>query len=168
MSKKTSRSFLGMLVYPVTRPLQDISRSIQGIKGSVDAARKKLAEKRSDADLAHKYLKAMTPSERFEEVYQLNEWTEDALRDQASSAKCIRLGSLALAALITPILIWIVFTASIFISMICGIGAIILTATSIAQATRFAWWEYQIQHRQLLPIREFIDRKDLFKRVFSL
>jgi len=161
---KPARSFFKMLAYPVTRPLGDITGSMRGIKKTADEARRRLAEKRSDADAAQSYLKAFTPAERFEEVYRLNAWTQPEMESQKKAARRTRLGSVAVAMLAMFLLLWVVMTANFFLAILTFVGLVAFTAACIAQAIRFAWWEDQLSRRVIYPLGEFIARPDLFNR----
>jgi len=67
-----------------------------------------------------------------------------------------------------PILLWIVATSGVWVSVVVGIVVIVLCAAFCAQAMRFAWWEAQIDERSCFPMREFLSRRDIFKRVVRL
>ena len=59
------KSFLRLLVYPVTRPIRDIRRSAQGIQRAVEDTKSKRARREEDAQLAQEALKGKTAQEKF-------------------------------------------------------------------------------------------------------
>lgn len=167
-AKKTGRSWLKILVYPATRPAADISKSVSGIKGAWKQAEEIKRKRIEDAKAVTQYLAGKTPHEKFEEIYQANRWTEPELACQARAARNTRLGSLALVVVLFPVLIWLVATSSLWVSMLAGVCSMALFAACVAQAIRFAWWEAQIEERSCFPMREFLSRKDIFRRVIRL
>lgn len=90
------KSFVRLLVYPVTRPIRDIRRSAQGIQRAVEDTKSKRARREEDAQLAREALKGKTAQEKFREIAQINGWTEWELQQQRRAARNTRLAMLGI------------------------------------------------------------------------
>lgn len=154
-----------LLIYPISRPIADIRKSGRGIKASFDLANERRRKRAEDAMAASQYLAGKTPNEKFEEVFALNGWTDEALAEQFKAARNTRRGMLALVALTIPLMLFLLIKASFLVLAVLGTMLVILMAGCVAVAARFAWWEWQISERAIYPLAVFLARQDLFKRV---
>lgn len=166
--KKAGRSWLKMISFPVARPASEISQSMQGIKRSWDEAEAVKQRKVEDAKAVSAFLEGKSPQEKFQQIYTTNRWTEPELKAQLRAARNTRLGSLGMVAVLFPVLVWVVASSALWVSMLSGVMAIFIFAAFVTQAARFAWWEAQIEERACFPMREFLSRQDVFKRVIRL
>lgn len=154
------------LVYPVRRPMQDISKSAAGIKESVAQAKELQKKRVADTKAAAAYLKGKSPQEKFEEIFELNGWTEEQLVQQRKAARNTRLGMVGLVVVGMIVLLVVMSGIPFWALAIIGPVSVIALAGCAAMAARFAWWEAQIEQRSIFPLAEFMSRKDFFRRVF--
>ena len=154
------------LVYPVRRPMQDISKSAAGIKESIAQAKELQKKRVSDAKAATAYLKGKSPQEKFEEIFELNGWTEEQLVQQRKAARNTRLGMVGLVVVGMIVLLVVMSGIPFWALAVIGPVSVIALAGCAAMAARFAWWEAQIEQRAIFPLAEFMSRKDFFRRVF--
>jgi hypothetical protein len=166
--KNTSRSWLKMLVFPASRPAADISKSLQGIKRSWDAADAVKSQKLEDVKAVSAYLEGKSPQEKFQHIYEVNGWTEPQIQEQIRAARNTRLGSLGMVLVFFPLLVWLVASSALWVSILSGLVAVFVFAAFVAQALRFAWWEAQIEERACFSLRGFLARRDVFKRLVRL
>ncbi len=61
-------------------------------------------------------------------------------------------------------LLWLV---QWWVMMILGPVGIVYLAACAALSIKFAWYEYQIETRSIIPIKAFLARPDLFARMFG-
>lgn len=166
--KKAGRSWVKMLAYPYTRSASDISGSMKGIAAAWDESVEVRRQKAEDAKAVNEYLGDKSAKEKFAEIFAANNWTESELSNQAVAARRTRLGSLFMIPVLVVPCFWLMMTSPIWLSIILGVVIMVLTAAFGAQATRFAWWEAQIEERACFSMREFLGRQDLIPRILRL
>lgn len=159
-------SLFKVVSYPIARPIKDIKSSGVNVKEAFKQAKEIQQAKKADAKAAAEYLQGMTPQEKFEEIYSLNEWTEQQLLLQFAAARNTRRGMVALTIVGAILLVGVMFTVSTWALAIVGPVTVIFLAGCSALAARYAWWEAQIAERGIYPFAEFIGRRDFFRRVF--
>lgn len=156
--------------YLFRRPAQDIAKSARGIGQSWAAyraarVRREALDREERAAYAQRTA-GMSPRERFASEAERGGWTADGLRAQEAAARLARRASVVICAIgFTGCLVAIVLAPPLLV-LIFGIVAMALVAGCFASAVRSAWWEFQLQGRALIPLREFISRPDFFRRLF--
>lgn len=162
------KSWGSVIIYPITRSFSDVKSSAKAINESVKKAKEVRQTKAEINENVSDYLKGKTPSEKFEEVFILNEWTDKQLKDQKIASRNTRWGMLFLTALGTIFLGVLLFFVPWWVLAIMGPLTVIFFTSCMAIAARYAWWEAQIGSRQLFSFSTFLSRDDFFRKVFSL
>lgn len=174
-SKNKKRGVFGWAWYGATylvrRPTQDIARSAHSLGNEWAAFRQTRAKRQAliqaERSSYEERSAGLSPSERFAAEAARGGWTAETLRNQEASARLARRASLVLCALgFTACLAGIAFAPLVFV-LLFSIVAMALLAGCFAMAVRNAWWEFELQGRVLIPLRDFLSRPDLFRRLFS-
>ena len=160
------KSFIKLLTYPVTRPMRDIRKSADEIKGAVEEARSVRARREEDARLAREALKGKSAQEKFREIAQINGWTDWELQEQRQAARNTRLVMLAVFALGLLGLCILMFSAPYYMLVLIGAMMLVFLAFTLVVAARYAWWEAQIEERSIFPFKDFLARATLFATIF--
>jgi len=129
------------------------------------ADRMDLAQQR-DAEYQER-MKGLSPSERFAAEAQRGGWTPADLVHQERAARIARRVCMGLCLLGFLGFLVFMYFASLFWAVINGLLVMVLLGVCRVQAVRHAWWEFQLQGRVLLPLRGFVSRPDLFRRLFA-
>lgn len=165
------RMAIGAATYGVRRPYRDLVSSGKSIKtewGRFQAAR---AQREAMARQQRKDFEArmhgLTPSEKFAAEVNRGGWTSANLREQERAARIARRASLVMSAVGFVGFLVFMYFATVIMGLVFGLLAMALLACCIAQAVRNAWWEFQLQGKVLVPLRDFLARPDLFRRLFS-
>lgn len=96
---KEKRGIFSMLAYPFSRPASEVAESLRGISREWSAVQEERRRKRVDYEAANAGLGDVTAKEKFEKIYEINNWTPEELRDQHRTLVVTRLGLLVLAAI---------------------------------------------------------------------
>jgi len=105
--------------------------------------------------------------ETFAQIYEMNGWNEEQLLEQSKAARRTRLTLLSAAAAGMIVVIALLWFVQWWVMMILGPIGVTYLAACAALAVKFAWYEYQIETRRIMPIKAFLSRPDLFARVFG-
>lgn len=159
------RSIGSGLAFPFTRAYRDIAGSAKGMRQSYLDMLDARQRKHEDYEAAKEALGSMSESEKFAKIYELNGWDEVQLLEQAKAAGRTRVVLLCAAAAGLVIVVGLLWIVKWWVMMILGPVAVVYFAACAALAVKFAWYEYQIETRRIMPIGAFLARPDLFARV---
>ncbi|MEJ8837706.1 hypothetical protein [Ramlibacter sp. AN1133] len=161
-------SWLKVLAYPVLRPTRDIRRSAESLREQAKANRQGRKQREAAAKEVTELLAEMSPAEKFEQTVEAWGWTEEALESQQVAARRTRIAALLTGGLGFLGLLGLMLVLQGWVVLVLAAVAIVLATGGVLQAVRFAWWEFQLQSRTLVPLRAFVSRPDLLSRLTSL
>lgn len=152
---------------PYRRAATDLRRSWNEVGNAFDEIGRRREEKRRELEVIDGYLQEASPAERFAQYYEVNGWTEPELANQQVAARRTRralvlVGAVGFACIATSLVF-----LPILIVIVAGPVAVVFLAACFVQALRCAWYEFQLQGRVCIPLKQFLGRPDLFRRVLG-
>lgn len=169
--KDAVRGFGHLLAYPLTRPFRDVRSSWGSMRDNYQSAleHRKL---RAEADAMTEHLlaeQARTPAEKFTAAFSAWGWNEQSLATQYTAARRARIAALLTGTLgFVVLLVWMANTKAQIWLLVQAAVALTLLMGAFVQVARFAWWEFQIESRTLLPLPQFLKRADVLRRLVRL
>lgn len=162
------KSYGKMLAYPYLRVVKDLRDSAGKTRRAYLDAKALRARKRQQAEVAAQLLSGKTPQQKFEELVQAHDWTEDQLAEQMVAVRRTRM-----ATLVSAVLIFVMFLVSLaslpfWVMILAGPLLICLTAAAAVAAMRYAWYEYELETRSCVSLKQFLGREDIFARAVRL
>lgn len=105
--------------------------------------------------------------ERFEAMYQLHGWSEPELAVQVRTLKFTKITAIVMAIFSVAGVVWLAVVAPLWLSIfLIPMGGCSLVL-GLAQAFKYALYEAQIQLREFISAKEFINRDDFWPRVLG-
>lgn len=160
--------WLRVLASPVARPAKDIHRAASSVRETAAAAREQRAERAGEAKEIQQLLASLSPEDKFQNAYEAWKWDESALARQLVAARRARIAALLTGTFGFVAVLAVIHAAHGVFVLLLGAAAIVLVTGAVVQALRFAWWEYGIESRSLISLREFLARPDLLSRLLRL
>jgi hypothetical protein len=158
-----------MLAYPLLRPAQDIQRSVRSMREAARTAQVERAQRReAAAEVTSLLSQQQTPQQKFEQGVIAWGWSEQELVTQGLYARRTRIASLATGLVAFGVTLGVMQLVGGFLLLVLAAVAVAMPLGAVLQGLRFAWWEYAIETRSLIPMRAFVARADLLSRLFSL
>lgn len=118
------------------------------------------------ANIDVKDAQGLTPSERFERLYESNDWNEDDLARQLATvrvSKWFAAGSSALAFLLAVASLWFVPP---WMMLLIGPGCVGVVSLGCARTIQMGLFQAQIEQRAIIRLSHYLARPDLFRHLF--
>lgn len=164
------RALWDINTYFLRRSFGDMRSSARGVGQQWQAVHELRVQReeraREAAGAYEREMEGKSPRERFELRAQELNWTPQELRTQEASARVTRRACLVFIALGFTGWLALLFVASWLWIAIYGLLGVALLACCMALAVKNAWWEFMLQGRVLIPMRDFLARPDFFRRLF--
>jgi hypothetical protein len=161
------KSFGKLLVYPYTRVIRDVGGSIGRTAKAYKEAQALRARRAEESSQQEGQQQELTPQQKFAELAEEREWTEAELKTQHLAARRSRWASLIVGVLFFAGFLTGMWHLPFLVVAILAPLLLILVAASLVNASRMAWYEYQLETRSLVSLQVFLSRTDLFRRVFA-
>lgn len=156
-----------LLAYPLSRPAKDIRQSAENVRTAARLAKEGRQRRVAHAKEVAGLLADQTPADKFQQTYDAWGWTEDALAKQLVAARRARIATLGTGVFGFFGVLVLMLTLKGWVLVVVAAMAMAVPVGGLLYALRFAWYEYQIQTRTLIPLREFLSREDLIARLVS-
>lgn len=159
-------SYLGRsIVRPYVQVAQDLRKSGRNIKASYQELKE---QKESAARKEVKYIEAPDAKKAFEALYEHGNWTEQELAQQLKVVRRAKwvFGFGSLMGLVCFVFFGL-SSDSVLFTLITSLGLMLMSAILGARALQFAIFQTQLEERELISFKEFMGRKDFWRRVFS-
>lgn len=157
--------------YGFTRPFGDARASARSVGAQWREMRERTARTRAQREQAQaeyaQRAEGLTPSQRFAAEAERGGWSAAELAQQQRAARVARR-----SALVMCVAGFLFFGACIvysppFMAIIFSLLAMAVLVSCVVLAIRYAWWEFELQGRVLVPLGQFLSRADLFRRLLS-
>lgn len=166
------RSAAKWMFLPFIRASQDVGRSIKNTKVNLELVKQRRQENIETAKAASEYLDGMSRREKFDHIVELNSWTQPELEKQLIAVRRARLALISFAAFGVVLILGSGYVARFdsFVPNMILAGAsflvsAMLVAACSAMALRYAWWEYSLVHKEILPFRDYLAMGQFIKRL---
>ncbi len=146
------------LTYPFTRTYKDTTQSFRNMRESVKEVKRLRQEQLQDQVAAERFLAHKEASEKFQTVYELNQWDEVQLSQQLIAVHRSRIMLTVLAVLVFFLFFVVLLKAPLWTLMIFLALGIFAPAICIGMAAKYAWHEWQIVNRQLIAFSAFLKK----------
>lgn len=157
-----------VLAYPYVRAARDLRTSVQHMRESRQELRSRRERRLAEAREVTRLLAGLAPDDKFARAAAAWGWDEAALAQQQVAAARTRLAALGASGVaFAGLLVLMAFTGGWVALPLAG-AALVVLLSGLLQALRFAWWEYQLETRRLVPFRGFLSRRDLPRRLLRL
>lgn len=157
-------------LYGIRRAADSLAKTGQTLGAAARAAAQSLPGQKTSAQQAYEEgdpRRLADPHERFEAIYEINNWTPDDLRRQLGACRNAKLVALLMSVLAFFGVVVAAVYASLLLRLLlipCG-GCVLLLG--IAQCFRYALYETQISLRALISARDFVSRPDFWIRLLG-
>lgn len=155
------------MAYPFTRAYRDVSGSARSIRQSYRDMQESRRQRHEQYEAAKAALGDLDEREKFSRIYEMNGWDDAQLLEQSRASRRTRIILLCAAAVGMVVVIGLLWVVQWWVMMILGPIGVVYLAACAGLAVKFAWYEYQIETRRIVPIKAFLARPDLFARVIG-
>lgn len=154
VAREVARGF--SWTYQIKRPLREIGESSGNIRRDWNEIKRIKEERKQQAKAAHEALSGLSASEKFETVFKINRWTDEALKKQIKAVHRTRVGLLTMAALVTLVFFYILMVAPLWTLLVFFPIALLSPGILIGISLRYAWHEWQLVNRKTIPFSVFV------------
>lgn len=159
------KSFFGYLAKPYTRAARDVASSAANIKKNLSKANQDLTHRNNEGV---EYIDAPDASAAFEALYIKNKWTEEELVNQKKAVSRAKWVSLFFAWITFCLfLAFGIFGDNAWTILIGCVFCFFVTLLFCIKVIQFSLYQTQLHERYLTGFKEFMSRKDFWKRIFA-
>ncbi|VTU44957.1 hypothetical protein [Variovorax sp. RA8] len=106
------------------------------------------------------------PSERFEFLYRVMDWSPAHHASQITAARRAKYGSIAMTIIAFAMVCFMIFTVPMWIAFLLIPTSLTVLAVGIATTFRWALVEYQYTQRALINFKTFLVQPNFFRWIF--
>ena len=168
-SPKKKSAFRALALYatpipPLARGTKALLNAFRGIAGAASQLKKEKSE-RAAPELTP--WGAMSPAEKFHHACVTDSWTEQDLYRQMAAYRAAKFVQLFVGVMLLPAAVLLVLYSPWWV-IAFGVPALVsFSIVMLVQSLRHAWWQCQIDMREMISFKEFVGRSDLFGRLFA-